>query len=188
MSLSAPEAANHPPQSGRGAMDMPYIPSLGRFALQIACRAMDGARVHPPCCRAGLVHRGRVLARRSITLEVDFLHRSCGGGAGETRHARDIQHPLSCIAAQYPAGQWIRAASSPRPSSSRYWPPVRSKSACLSVFARKHLPVTDGKGSWRDTIFIERLWRSITYEEVYLRAIACLSEARAGIGRYLLTF
>ena len=53
------------------------------------------------------------------------------------------------------------------------------------MFARKHLPVTDGKGTWRDTIFIERLWRSITYEEVYLRAIASLSEARAGIGRYL---
>ena len=47
------------------------------------------------------------------------------------------------------------------------------------------LPVIDGKGAWRDNVFIERLWRSIKYEEVYLRAYASVSEARAGIGRYL---
>jgi putative transposase len=43
----------------------------------------------------------------------------------------------------------------------------------------------DGKGSWRDNVFIERLWRSIKYEEVYLRAYDTVSEARASIGRYL---
>ena len=43
----------------------------------------------------------------------------------------------------------------------------------------------DGKGSWRDNIFIERLWRSIKYEEVYLRAYETVSDARASIGRYL---
>ena len=47
------------------------------------------------------------------------------------------------------------------------------------------LPVIDGKGAWRENVFIERLWRSIKYEEVYLRAYARVSEARAGIGRYL---
>ena len=43
----------------------------------------------------------------------------------------------------------------------------------------------DGKGSWRDNVFVERLWRSIKYEEVYLRAYANVPEARASIGRYL---
>ena len=43
----------------------------------------------------------------------------------------------------------------------------------------------DGKGAWRDNVFVERLWRTIKYEEVYLRAYASVSEARAGIGRYL---
>ena len=43
----------------------------------------------------------------------------------------------------------------------------------------------DGKGSWRDNVFVERLWRSIKYEEVYLRAYATVSEARLSIGRYL---
>ena len=43
----------------------------------------------------------------------------------------------------------------------------------------------DGKGSWRDNIFIERLWRSIKYEEIYLKAYETVSDARASIGRYL---
>ncbi len=43
----------------------------------------------------------------------------------------------------------------------------------------------DGKGCWRDNVFVERLWRSIKYEEVYLKAYESVSEARASIGRYL---
>ena len=43
----------------------------------------------------------------------------------------------------------------------------------------------DGKGSWRDNVFVERLWRSIKYEEIYLRAYDTVSDARASIGRYL---
>ena len=42
----------------------------------------------------------------------------------------------------------------------------------------------DGKGAWRDNVFIERVWRSVKYEEVYLRAYDTVSEARASIGRY----
>ena len=43
----------------------------------------------------------------------------------------------------------------------------------------------DGKGAWRDNVFVERLWRSVKYEEVYLRAYDTVSEARTSIGRYL---
>jgi putative transposase len=43
----------------------------------------------------------------------------------------------------------------------------------------------DGKGAWRDNVFVERLWRSVKYEEVYLRAYDSVSEARASIGNYL---
>jgi len=43
----------------------------------------------------------------------------------------------------------------------------------------------DGKGSWRDNVFVERIWRSVKYEEVYLRAYESVSDARASIGRYL---
>lgn len=43
----------------------------------------------------------------------------------------------------------------------------------------------DGRGCWRDNVFVERLWRSIKYEEVYLHAYESVSQARAGIARYL---
>jgi putative transposase len=43
----------------------------------------------------------------------------------------------------------------------------------------------DGKGCYTDNIFVERLWRSIKYEEVYLKVYQNGSEARAGIGAYL---
>ena len=42
----------------------------------------------------------------------------------------------------------------------------------------------DGKGSWRDNVFVERLWRSVKYEEVYLKAYESVSGARAGLGEY----
>ena len=42
----------------------------------------------------------------------------------------------------------------------------------------------DGKGAWRDNMFVERLWRSVKYEEVYLRAYDSVSEAHTSIGRY----
>ena len=43
----------------------------------------------------------------------------------------------------------------------------------------------DGKGAWRDNVFVERLWKSVKYEEVYLRAYDSVGEARASLGRYL---
>ena len=43
----------------------------------------------------------------------------------------------------------------------------------------------DGKGAWRDNVFVERFWRSIKYEEVYLHAYIKVPVARNGIGKYL---
>ena len=43
----------------------------------------------------------------------------------------------------------------------------------------------DGRGAWRDNVFVERLWRSIKYEEVYLHAYESVSDAKAGIARYI---
>jgi putative transposase len=55
-----------------------------------------------------------------------------------------------------------------------------------SVLLKNDIAISmDGKGAWRDNVFVERLWRSIKYEEVYLRAYDSVAEARASIGRYL---
>jgi putative transposase len=55
-----------------------------------------------------------------------------------------------------------------------------------SVLSKNSIAISmDGKGAWRDNVFVERLWRSIKYEEVYLRAYDSVTEARASIARYL---
>jgi putative transposase len=43
----------------------------------------------------------------------------------------------------------------------------------------------DGKGRYLDNIFIERLWRSLKYEEVFIKAYGSVPEARIGIGEWL---
>jgi putative transposase len=58
--------------------------------------------------------------------------------------------------------------------------------AFTGVLAKNDIAISmDGKGAWRDNVFVERLWRSIKYEEVYLRAYDSVGEARQSIGRYL---
>src|SRR6202165_141130 len=59
-------------------------------------------------------------------------------------------------------------------------------SAFTGVLASHGIAISmDGKGAWRDNVFVERLWRSVKYEEVYLRAYESVSEARNSIGRYM---
>ena len=58
--------------------------------------------------------------------------------------------------------------------------------AFTGVLANNDIAISmDGKGAWRDNVFVERLWRSVKYEEVYLRAYDSVSEARTSIRRYL---
>ena len=58
--------------------------------------------------------------------------------------------------------------------------------AFTDVLAEKGITISmDGKGAWRDNVFVERLWRSVKYEEVYLRAYESVSDARSSIGCYL---
>jgi len=61
-----------------------------------------------------------------------------------------------------------------------------TSSAFTGVLIENGIAISmDGKGAWRDNVFVERLWRSVKYEEVYLKAYDGVSEARVSIGRYL---
>ncbi len=61
-----------------------------------------------------------------------------------------------------------------------------TSTAFTAVLLREKIAISmDGKGCWRDNVFVERFWRSVKYEEVYLNAYASVLEARAGIGRYI---
>jgi putative transposase len=53
------------------------------------------------------------------------------------------------------------------------------------LLANKIAISMDGRGAWRDNVLVERLWRSVKYEDAYLRAYANVGEARASLGRYL---
>jgi len=102
----------------------------------------------------------RVLAWRvSISMEVDFCLDA------SMRHSPDVAVRRSSIP--------IRAASSPA---------RRSPACCRRTAIRISM---DGRGSWRDNVFVERLWRSVKYEEVYLRAYDSVAKARSSIGSYL---
>jgi len=58
--------------------------------------------------------------------------------------------------------------------------------AFTGVLIKNEIAISmDGKGSWRDNVFVERLWKSVKYEEVYLRAYDSVADARASLGRYL---
>ena len=63
---------------------------------------------------------------------------------------------------QFTAGEFVQA--------------VKTKGCKLSM---------DGRGAWRDNVFVERLWKSVKYEEVYLRAYDSVHEARKSITHYL---
>ena len=80
-----------------------------------------------------------------------------------------------------------RSQSTARPRSST---PIRAAKFTSSSFTGLLLEhdiriSRDGKGGWRDNVFIEGLWRSIEYEQVYLHAYETESAAREGIGRYI---
>lgn len=55
----------------------------------------------------------------------------------------------------------------------------------LNVLRRRQIEISmDGQGCWRDNIVVERLWRSVKYEEVYLHAYETLPQVRTGLARY----
>jgi putative transposase len=58
-------------------------------------------------------------------------------------------------------------------------------SSFIQVLQKNRIQISmDGRGAWRDNVFVERLWRSVKYEEVYLHAYDSVAAAKAGIGNY----
>ena len=60
-----------------------------------------------------------------------------------------------------------------------------TSSAFISVLKQHHVQISmDGKGCWRDNVFVERLWKSVKYEEVYLHGYDTVTAARQALTRY----
>ena len=102
----------------------------------------------------------RVLAHRvSITMEADFC-------------VEALQEAVS----RYGPPDIVNTDQGSQFSSDDFVKAVRKCGAMQSM---------DGRGCWRDNVFVERLWRSVKYEEVYLKAYDDVPVARAGIGQYI---
>ena len=126
----------------------------------------DGHHLHPDGARLRLSRRGdglvqpRVLAwRLSINMEVDF----CIEAVEEAMASHGTPEIFN-------TDQGIQFTSQ----------------AFTGLLTHNGIAITmDGKGAWRDNVFVERLWRSVKYEEVYLNAYDSVGQARASLGRYL---
>ena len=58
-------------------------------------------------------------------------------------------------------------------------------SSFIQVLQKNRIQISmDGRGAWRDNVFVERLWKSVKYEEVYLHAYDSVAAAKDGIGKY----
>ena len=59
------------------------------------------------------------------------------------------------------------------------------RGATAGVLIKNDIAISmDGKGAWRDNVFVERLWRSLKYEDIYLKLYASVSELALGVAAY----
>jgi putative transposase len=104
-------------------------------------------------------HSRRVLAHRlSITMEADFC-------------VEALQEAI----ARYGKPQIMNTDQGSQFTGAEFIDELRRNEIEISM---------DGRGQWRDNVFVERLWKSVKYEDVYLKAYETVGHARAGISRY----
>ena len=110
--------------------------------------------------------RARLVQPQGISLATDQHHGGavlCGCGARGHQSLGNVCHRQH------------------RPEGSQF-----TSDAFTGLLERHGIRISmDGKGAWRDNVFVERLWRSIKYEEIYLKAYDCVRAARSGIAQYL---
>ena len=145
-------------QAGAGAQDLPV--SAARPGDRPAQPGLGGRHhLHPDRARLPLPGRDHGLGEPGgagvAAVEHDgrrVLRRGAGGGAGALRHAGDLQH---------------------RPGQPVHRRRLHRRPAAAGVRISM-----DGRGRWMDNVFIERLWRSLKYEDIYLKGYADGREAQ----------
>ena len=91
----------------------------------------------------------------------------------EAIHAKEV---IEQAFARYGAPEIVNTDQGSQFTAVEFTEVVRERGCKLSM---------DGRGAWRDNVFVERLWRSVKYERVYLKAYASVSAARADIADYM---
>jgi putative transposase len=105
-----------------------------------------------------------VVSRRALTHKVAVTLEAC--------HAREI---IEQAFAKYGLPDIVNTDQGSQFTAEEFTNAVLSKGVKLSM---------DGRGAWRDNVFVERLWRSVKYERVYLMAYDSVAAARANIADY----
>ena len=91
----------------------------------------------------------------------------------EAIHAADV---LREALARYGTSEIVSTDQGSQFAADECVAPVHASGAKLSM---------DGKGAWRDNVFVERVWRSVKYECVYLKAYDSVGQSRSDIARYI---
>src|SRR4051794_1398493 len=102
------------------------------------------------------------------------------------RQARNAARPAQIV--RFPRSLPLSRLNGATPTRAAACRRVRepSSGSCAGVLTRNRIAISmDGQGAWRDNVVVERLWRSVKYEEVYLRAYDTVAQARASIRQYL---
>ncbi len=114
----------------------------------------------------------KILAwKLSITLDTAFCHR-----IASRNPFRITVEAVEEALAKYGKPEIFNSGQGSQFTSADFTGLLKSREIAISM---------DGKGAWRDNVFVERLWRTIKYEEVYLLAYESVSDARASLGRYI---
>jgi putative transposase len=106
-----------------------------------------------------------VASRRVLAHKVAITLEAC--------HAKEV---LEQALAQYGAPEIVYTDQGSQFTAEEFTRVVLAAGCRLSM---------DGRGAWRDNVFVERLWRSVKYERVYLKAYDSVATARADIAQYL---
>jgi putative transposase len=105
-----------------------------------------------------------VCSRKALAHKVAITLEAC--------HAREV---LEQALARYGAPEIVNTDQGSQFTAVEFTETVLQRGCKLSM---------DGRGAWRDNVFVERLWRSVKYERVYLKAYDSVSAARADIAEY----
>jgi putative transposase len=126
--------------------------------------ALDTTYIPMAKCFVYLTAVVDVASRRVLTHKVAITLEAC--------HAREIMQEAF---ARYGTPEIVNTDQGSQFTAEEFTEVVLAKGCKLSM---------DGRGSWRDNVFVERIWRSVKYERVYLKAYDSVSAARADIAEY----
>ena len=143
----------------------PYL--LRKLAITRANQVWALDTTYIPMAR-GFVYLAAVVdvaSRRVLTHKVAITLEAC--------HAREI---IEEAFARYGIPEIVNTEQGSQFTATEFTDAVLAQGCKLSM---------DGRGAWRDNVFVERVWRSVKYERVYLKAYDNVSAARADIAQYL---